>query len=411
MKTTLFDIENWREISATLSRNKTRTFLTAFGIFWGTAMLAMLLGGESGLEQKLKSNFEGFATNCAVIDAGRRSMSYEGYNKGSYWHLTSDDAESIRQAIPEIEALAESGIQSSVSITDGITSTSVSVQGVSPEFPTIFLPVIYEGRFINETDEALSRKICVIGKQIAEKIYGTESPLGKFLSVGGIYYRIVGVAGQTGEVQIGGNKIDEIVIMPMSTLRRTFNWGNYIDNIVFLARDGISPTSLRPRIERIVGRRHHINPDDHNAMFFFDIAEQFEMVDKLFAGVTLLAIFVGISSLIAGIIGVGNIMWVIVKERTNEIGIRRAIGAKPADIVSQILSEGMVLTFVAGMAGIVFATATLAVAAELIGPGFQLPFATAVGIMITFMVLGTLAGIIPALKAMKIKPIEAINDK
>ncbi len=411
MKTSIFDLENWREIGATLSRNKTRTFLTAFGIFWGTAMLAMLLGGEKGLEHKLMSNFEGFATNCAIIGSGRRTISYEGFNKGSYWSITTDDVEALRNGIPEIDAIAALYSVGGISVTDGSTATASMVQGVSPDFPKIFLPVIYDGRFINASDENASHKVCVIGKQVSEKIYGTESPVGQYLSVGGIYYRIVGVAGQTAEVQVGGAKIDEEVIIPMSAMRRNFNLGNSAGDVCILVRQGISPSSLQPRIERILGRAHHIHPDDHNAMFFFDIAEQFEMVEHLFAGVTLLAMFVGISSLIAGIIGVGNIMWVIVKERTNEIGIRRAIGARPSDIVMQILSEGVALTVVAGLSGIVFSTIVLAAAAKMIGPGFDLQLSTALGIMVTFVILGTLAGLIPSLKAMKIKPIEAINDK
>lgn len=410
MRTAFFDIENWREIGATLSRNKTRTFLTAFGIFWGTAMLALLLGGESGFERKLKSNFDGFATNSAVINAWRRTISYQGYNKGSAWNLTTQDVDNIRRALPEVEAVAETGSRYGISVTDGTTAVSTSVQGVSPEFSRIFLPVIYDGRFVNESDEASSAKVCVIGKQISEKIYGTESPVGQYVSIDGIYYRIVGVAGQTGEVSIG-SKIDECVTIPMSTMRRAFNMGDVIDDIILLFRDGVKPANVKDRIERMVGRLHRIHPDDHNAMSFFDISEMFEMVDKLFAGITLLAIFVGFSSLVAGIIGVGNIMWVIVKERTNEIGIRRAIGARPADIVTQILSEGMALTLVAGTSGIVFATLVLFVASKLIGPGFELGFYSALGIMFTFMVLGTLAGLIPAIKAMKIKPVEAINDK
>lgn len=180
---------------------------------------------------------------------------------------------------------------------------------------------------------------------------------------------------------------------------------------MILFRDKVSPTSLQSRVERILRTRHPIHPDDHNAVFFFDISEQFAMVDHLFDGVTLLALFVGVSSLVAGIIGVGNIMWVIVKERTNEIGIRRAIGAKPADIVTQILSEGVALTFVSGVAGISFATAVLAVASRTVGPGFDLTFANAMAIVVTFLILGTAAGFVPAIKAMKIKPIEAINDR
>ncbi len=185
---------------------------------------------------------------------------------------------------------------------------------------------------------------------------------------------------------------------------------------MFVAREGISPSSLQPRIERILRNNHPIHPDDHNAIWFFDVSEKFQMVDNLFMGITVLALFVGVGTLLAGIIGVGNIMWVIVKERTQEIGIRRAIGAKPRDIIVQILSEGVVMTIVAGIAGICFATLVLAVAQHLTAneisvPRFQLAFSEAMTIMATFVILGTAAGLIPSIKAMRIKPIEAMNDK
>ena len=198
-------------------------------------------------------------------------------------------------------------------------------------------------------------------------------------------------------------------------MRRAFNRGDKIDGAIMLFKNGSKPGDALPAIERIMSRNHAIAPDDHNALFFFDISEQFAMVDNLFIGVSLLALFVGLGSLLAGIIGVGNIMWVIVKERTQEIGVRRAIGAKPSDIITQILSEGVMLTFIAGFAGICFAVLVLAVTAmittdEISTPRFQLSFMQAISIMCTFVVLGTLAGLIPATKAMKIKPVEAMRD-
>ncbi len=211
-------------------------------------------------------------------------------------------------------------------------------------------------------------------------------------------------------------RLDESILLPSSTFRRAFKRGDKVDVVMMVAKDGEKISNLKPRIRRVLSMRHAISPDDEPAIEIFDISEQFAMVDNLFTGVSLLALFIGLSTLLAGIIGIGNIMWVIVKERTQEIGIRRAIGAKPSDIIVQILSEGMMLTAVAGIAGICFAALALGVtqtltANEISTPQFQMNLSQALAIMMTFAVLGTLAGLIPATKAMKIKPVEAINDK
>ncbi len=414
MKITIFDIDNWKEIGATLARNKTRTFLTAFGIFWGTAMLAMLIGGAQGLEDMMRRNFDGFATNSSIMFPGRTTIAYKGFNKGTAISLTTSDFENIKANCPEISAITAINNRSGVASYKKLHTTA-TVTGVDEEYPAVFQPVMYAGRFINASDTRLERKVCVLGKRVSGDLFGTDSPLGQYVSIGGIYYRVVGVAGQTSEVSIG-DKIDESLIIPSSTMRRSYNLGTDIGGIMFVAREGISPSSLQPRIERILRNNHPIHPDDHNAIWFFDVSEKFQMVDNLFMGITVLALFVGVGTLLAGIIGVGNIMWVIVKERSQEIGIRRAIGAKPRDIIVQILSEGVVMTIVAGIAGICFATLVLAVAQHLTAneisvPRFQLAFSEAMTIMATFVILGTAAGLIPSIKAMRIKPIEAMNDK
>lgn len=415
MKSALFDIENWKEIGATLSRNKTRTFLTAFGIFWGTAMLAMLMGGAKGMENMLRRNFEGFATNTAILFPGRTTMSYKGFNKGTLWSLTFTDIQNLRAGIPEITALT--GINSvGATVGKGTLTTTTTAQGVESDYSKIFEPKILEGRFINESDDVLDRKVCVIGKNVASDLFPGKSPIGEYIDVNGVYFKIVGVAYQTSEVNIGA-KLDDAVLIPMNIFRRAFNQGENLGGLMLTVRDGVTPTDIRPRIQHILSNNHPIHPDDYNAMFFMDVSEQFKMVDNLFIGISLLAFFVGAGTLIAGIIGVGNIMWVIVKERTQEIGIRRAIGAKPADIIVQILSEGIALTVIAGIAGITFATIALKVAEILTTDpekgtvAFMLTFSQAMEIVLTFMILGVAAGLIPAIKAMKIKPIEAMNAK
>lgn len=415
MKNPIFDIDNWKEIGATLARNKTRTFLTAFGIFWGTAMLAMLMGGASGLRGMLMRNFQGFATNMGAVFPQRTTLSYRGFNKGMNWTLNTNDIDIIRRTVPYIEA--SSALQQSMStIAYSSNSKSAAVQGVESDFFKIQEPVLYEGRLLNESDIFGNKKVALLGKSIADELFSGVSPLGKYISINGVYFQIVGVIGQTSEASIGG-RLDENVVMPLTTMRRAFNLGNDVGFFIMNVAQGYTPTELKPYIMRAIRKNHPIHPDDEDALGMMDIAEMFKMVDNLFIGISLLAIFVGAGTLIAGIIGVGNIMWIIVKERTQEIGIRRAIGAKPRDIIIQILSEGMVLTAIAGTAGVVFATIVLALvehftADPVLGSAhFQLSFASAMEIMATFLILGTLAGLIPAIRAMRIKPIEAINDK
>lgn len=416
MKTSIFDIENWREIGATLSRNKTRTFLTAFGIFWGTAMLAMLWGGASGFEGIMRRNFEGFATNMGAVFASERSMSYRGFNKGSSWTLTTEDVENIRRIAPYIEYSSQvNWAQATASFGDKSKDNTRAI-GVESNYDKLIIPVIYEGRFINEADEAADAKVTLIGKNLATTLFGNDSPVGKYVSFGGIYFKVVGVVGQTSDASIMG-RLDDSLLMPAGTLRRAFNRGNQLGGFVFTSARGHKPSENDPYILRAIRINHPIHPDDTAAVSTMDVSDMFDMVDKIFMGISLLALFVGMGSLMAGVIGVGNIMWIVVKERTHEFGIRRAIGATPADITLQVLSESVLLTLISGIAGVCFAALVLGIADKatmhpsLGAAGFQLPFASAVAVVVLFFVLGSAAGTLPAVKAMHIKPIEALRDK
>ncbi|MDE6310967.1 MAG: ABC transporter permease [Muribaculaceae bacterium] len=416
MKTPLFDIDNWKEIGATLARNKTRTFLTGFGIFWGVAMLALLLGGARLTTELLSRNFEGFSSNSGAIIAGTTGIPYKGHAKGRSWSLDLTDVERLRQSFPELRAVVPI-FQSwdNVSCTNGSYSYSGSALGAVPEYVEICTPLMYSGRFINAADESQERKVAVLGKKIANEIFpDTPDPVGLQVELNGIPYSIVGVAGNLGEASING-KMDEKVLIPSTTFRKAFARADRVDFITFVGRDGVRLRDILPRMRSLIFRRHGIHPDDESAAWTIDISEQFEKIDMVFSGLNLLALFIGVSTLLAGIIGVGNIMWVIVKERTQEIGVRRAIGAKPRDIVTQVLCEGMALTVVAGTAGICFAALVLGVAGLVLSAerptDVQMSIGLAMGIMTTFVVLGTLAGLIPAAKAMKIKPVEALNSK
>ena len=414
MKNPIFDIENWREIGTTLAQNKTRTFMTAFGIFWGTAILAMLIGGSKGLKSFMSRNFEGFATNVAIVFPGRTTVSYGGFNKGMEIQLNLQDVINIRRAIPEIEnSSAVNNLWGTALY--GQNQTTAQLTGVESGYDKIFVPKMYEGRFINEADNARSRKVCVVGKKAADELFGNESGIGKDISLNGIYYKVVGIAGQTSEIRMGA-ELDESVIIPYNSMRANYNLGNDVGMFMMTLKSGYAPGDYEKTVRRLIARNHPVDPVDKGVMHYFDVSEQFKMVDNLFLGITLLALVVGAGTLLSGIIGVGNIMWIIVRERTHEIGIRRALGAKPRDIIIQILSESMVLTTIAGLAGIVFAILILAGAEAIFSDdrgtiAFQLAFGQSIAILATFLVLGTAAGLIPAIKAMRIKPIEALNDR
>ena len=190
MKTTIFDWENWREIGVTLAKNKTRTFLTAFGIFWGTVMLALLMGGSQGMEDMIMQNFAGFATNTAFMHSGRRTISYKGFNKGSSWSMSQSDINNLSHNIQGIKTIAPMMNRSS-SVVYGSKSSTLDILGQSANYKLIQEPIIYEGRYINEQDDYEERKVCLLGKKVAEDLMGGESPLGKYISIGGIYYKAV----------------------------------------------------------------------------------------------------------------------------------------------------------------------------------------------------------------------------
>ena len=411
------DIDRWEEIFVTITRNKTRSFLTAFGIFWGIFMLVALMGGSQDIQEMMASNFAGFATNSGFTGSNQTSKAYKGFRKGRYWQLDLNDIERIRQAIPEIEILSPVNSKWGIKATyDKNESSSCSMKGVYPEYAEIETPTLTFGRFINHIDIKEQRKVCVIGKQIYENLFPDGSnPCGKFINANGVYYQVIGVNTSSGNMSVNGWPPTTIVI-PFSTMQQSYNFGNNIELLCYTAHPGNSIKNIQARIESVLKKAHLIHPDDKQAILNVDAEALFSMVDNLFKGINILSWMVGLGTLLAGAIGVSNIMMVTVKERTSEIGIRRAIGAKPHDIMSQILSESMVLTSLAGMAGISFAVLILQMlelgTAQSETPGhFQISFWTAIGACIILLIMGMLAGLAPAYRSMAIKPIEAIRDE
>ena len=410
------DRDTCEEILLTITRNKTRSLLTAFGVFWGIFMLVTLIGGGKGMQEELMQTFEGFATNSGFIVADRTGEPYKGFRKGRRWDLEASDVDLVRQAEGVAIATPSFALWGN-SASYGGQKYECSVKGLYPEYEYIEHQDMAYGRFINEVDIREARKVCVIGKRVYESLFKPgEDPCGKYVQVDSVYYRVVGMCASEGNVNIQG-QASEAVTLPYTTMQQMYNLGNRVDVLCFTLKPGYKVKDVKPEVERRIKEAHYIAPDDKQAVMILDLEAMFSMMDNLMAGVNILAWMVGLGTLLAGAIGVSNIMMVTVRERTVEIGIRRAIGARAKDILQQILSESIVLTTLAGMAGISFAVFILQVLEAAANPPgivethYQVSFGTAIGTCLLLIILGILAGLAPAYRAMAIKPIEAIRDE
>lgn len=413
-----FDLDTYKEILDTITRNKSRSLLTGFGVFWGVFMLIALMGGGQGLKELLQNNFAGFATNTAMIFAQNTTKPYKGFNKGRSWQMEMSDLQRLRQQTPELDVITPMLFGGRKNVVYGDKTFSGSTQGVNPDFSKVSAPKIYYGRYINEMDIRQQRKVCVIGKQIFKNFFpGGGDPCGKTVRVDSTYYTIIGVDYRSGNgINIGG-RADETITLPQSVLRTAYNRGNYVDIVAVTGKPGVVMSKLSSRMRATIARSHSIDPTDEKGIMVFNTEILFQMLDNLFKGVNFLIWLVGIGTLLAGAIGVSNIMMVTVKERTIEIGIRRAIGATPKMILSQIISESVILTLVAGMSGILFGVAILQMLEManttdgILAAHFQINFWTAIFSAFLICILGGLAGLAPAWRAMSIKPVDAMRDE
>lgn len=407
-----FDIDSFRETADSLTRNRRRTLLTGFGVFWGLFMLLFMIGGGQGLKGLLQENFGGFASNTMVLISSNTSKPYKGLPEGRYWNFTRTDIDRLKQMVPELDVVSPmiSGWGNTVEY--GEHSTSAALRGVNADYCKIEQPKIRYGRYLNETDIQLERKVCVIGKRIYQNLFPDGGdPCGKFVKVGDLYFKIIGVDFNSSIVSINSNASYSLMI-PASLASTIYNRGNIVDIICITAKGGIHTSVLEPRIRSIMARQHSFDPDDLEAMQILNTEEIFMIVDNLFRGLNFLIWLVGLGTLLAGCIGVSNIMMVTVKERTIEIGIRRAIGAMPGEILTQIITESVALTLAAGSAGIVFAVFLLNIFEKVSTDAtFQISFNTAILAAALLALLGALAGLAPALRAMAVKPVDAMRDE
>lgn len=411
------DRDTIEEIVKTITQNKSRSLLTAFGVFWGILILVVLLSGGNGVRGMLLSNFEGFATNSGFTVPGTTSVPYKGFKKGRSWDLTTDDMQNVRRNVPELAHVSAASAHWGTPPVYGEKKYSEGwLRGNEPEYQYIEDPNIIYGRPINEIDFRECRKVCVLGMGVYESFFNKgEDPCGKRIQVDGIYYTIVGVSDGQENINLLGMNRDAVTI-PLSTLQRTYNEGKVVYYLAYTAKEGVKISDVEDKIRRVVAEHHVISPDDKEGVHQINAEEMFEMIDTLFYGIEVLIWLVGMGTLLAGIIGVSNIMMVTVKERTVEIGIRRAIGAQPRDILQQIMAESILLTTVAGMTGIAFGVLVMNMVDTQIvdnmgnSYGYIATFGSVVSLTLVVIVLGAIAGLAPAMRAMAIKPVEAMHE-
>ncbi|MDD4921489.1 MAG: ABC transporter permease [Bacteroidales bacterium] len=419
----MFDLDKWQEIWMTITRNKARSIFTAFGVFWGILMLTILLGTGNGLENGMMSNIEGFATNSCFFYAEKTSVNFKGFKKGRQWNMHNSDIKIILANIPEIKYLGPMlfGGSSENNTSRGDIAGTYGVRGCYPDYAHVEEQRIIYGRYINEVDIQGKRKVCFIGKNIYDALFKPgEDPIGQVIKSNGIYYTVIGVGSGVSNIQIGGRS-DDMVVLPFTTMQSAYNQGDIIHFMAAVAQDNIDASYIETEIKKILKTQNDIAPTDERAVGSFNISEMFKTFSYLFLGIRILIWIVGIGTLLAGAIGVTNIMLVSVRERTKEIGIRRALGAKPRDIISQIISESLVLTAIAGFVGLSLGVALLAVFDNIINnlppesgiflKNIMIKFDVAILASVILITMGLLAGLLPAWRAMQIKPIEALSEE
>ncbi|MEM0517816.1 MULTISPECIES: ABC transporter permease [Aequorivita] len=420
----LFSRDSWAEIIEALSSNWFRTVMTAFGVLWGIFILVILLAAGNGLENGIKQGFNGMATNSMFMWSQTASQPYKGLPKGRRYNFKTDDIAAIKQNVPGLRFVSPrnqlGGFRGSNNVVRGLQTGAFNVYGDYPEIIEQQPMDITSGRFINYSDINEKRKVAIIGSGVQSALYNPgEEVIGSYLKINGVNFMVIGTykkKGNNGDPE----EMQKEIYVPFTSFSQAFNMGDIVGWMAITAQDEFSITELKSQVFDVIKTRHTINPNDDRAIGNFDLYQEFSKITGLFTALNFVAYFVGILVLLSGIIGISNIMLIVVKERTKEIGIRRALGATPWSIRSQILLESIFLTIVSGMAGIVLASGVLWLVnyklnemdtSEMmfINPSVNIGV---VFIALTILIVsGLLAGLIPAQNAIKIKPVEALRTE
>jgi putative ABC transport system permease protein len=420
----MFDLDLWKEIIDALKKNRMRSFMTAFGVFWGIFMLIIMSGAGRALENGIMDGIKAFATNSAFFWTERTSVPYEGFQRGRRWDYKNKDIQYIRANIKDVEYLSPRlfgpNTYGGDNTVRGIKTGAFNIYGDYPDFYKIDPWTPLKGRLLNEIDIMQNRKVCIIGERVAEVMFEKdEDPIGEYMKINGVYFQVVGVVHPETRINIGGGQKNEAIMIPFTTMQRTYNMGDVVHFFSVTSIPGVPVSRVEERLKELLKERHHISPDDRQAIGSFNIEVEWKKYNALFNGIQILTWIVGIGTLLAGIIGVSNIMMVIIRERTQEIGIQRAIGATPGKVMLHIVLESVFLTVLAGYIGLALGVGLLELLSMALDTGsdemfFRRPevsFKMAVSALTVLVFAGIFAGMIPARRAIRIKPIDAIREE
>ncbi|CAM3531380.1 ABC transporter permease [Zobellia roscoffensis] len=419
----MFNRDRWKEILEVLTSNWFRTVLTAFGVFWGIFILILLLSAGKGLENGIMQDFGDISTNTMFMWSRSTTKSYKGLPKGRSFLFKVEDVRAIKDNVPELKFISPrnrlGGFNGANNVVRGIKTGAYDVYGDYPEISKQDPMTMTSGRFLNYNDIKEKRKIAIIGDGVRAGLYDKgEEVLGSFIKIQGVNFMVVGTYKKKSN-DGDGEEGQKQIFVPFTTFSQAFNRGNDVGWMAITANDGTSITSLKDKIMGVVKENHKVHPDDQRAVGHFDLYEQFQRVQSLFGALRFIAYFVGILVLLSGIIGVSNIMLIVVKERTKEIGIRRALGEDPWSIKLQILMESIFLTIISGMAGITLGAIFIYGVNALLdmnGPvdmfvNPSVSLGVVVGALVILIFSGLLAGFIPAQSAIKVRPIDALRTE
>lgn len=420
----MFSRDKWSEILEALTSNWFRTILTSFGVLWGIFILVILLAAGKGLENGVKQGFGGIATNSMFMWAQTPSKPYKGLPKGRRYNFKISDVEAIKQNVPNLRFVSPrnqlGGFGGANNVVRGLKTGAFNVYGDYPEVIQQEPMDITSGRFVNYSDIEQNRKVAILGAGVINDMYDPgEEVIGSYIKINGVNFMVIGTYKKKGN---NGNPEEnqKQIYVPFTAFSQAFNMGETVGWMSITAEDGSSITDLKTQIFDVIKSRHTIHPEDDRAVGNFDLYQEFSKINGLFVALKAVAYFVGILVLLSGIIGISNIMLIVVKERTNEIGVRRALGATPWNIRGQILMESIFLTIISGMSGIALATGVIAlVNMQLDGVDTsEMMFANpSVDLGVVFIALsiliisGLLAGLIPAQNAIKIQPVDALRTE
>lgn len=417
----MFNKDRWKEILEVLTGNWFRTILTAFGVFWGILILIILLAAGKGLENGIKQDFGDIATNTMFMWSRNTTKAYMGLPERRSYTFKLEDVQAIRDNVPHLRFISPrnqlGGFGGANNVVRGIETGAFDVYGDYPEIINQDPMTITSGRFLNYTDIAERRKIAIIGEGVRSSLYKNgEKVLGTYIKIQGVNFMVVGTYKKKSN-DGDGEEGQKQIFVPFTSFSQAFYKGNDVGWMAITANDGFSITDLKEQIIGIVKQNRKIHPQDLRAVGYFDLYEQFNRVESLFGAMRFIAYFVGILVLLSGIIGVSNIMLIVVKERTKEIGIRRALGENPWSIKKQILMESLFLTIISGMLGISFGALFIYGINTLLdmnGPvDMFLNPSVGLGVVLAalfiLIISGLLAGFIPANSAIKVRPIDALR--